>query len=152
MISREEALERIGYSLRCLEHMAARIRDPTYQGEGLVDDITLAALVHVSITQRPAMRRMMDLVDAIGLYAEIGGPIENVRGAQYGFEPEAFRAAVKAWRARPTRGRGSGRTAPLWPLVAEAVRSAGIQPPAPETIRKEHERWRKARGRPSTWR
>jgi hypothetical protein len=151
MTSRAEALDRIRRAVLRLNHMAERIADPAYDGEPLADDIARADCVFEVITTQPASRRAMDLVDAIGLCADSGVQLERVGALAGGwsFDPEALRAAVKAWRAPPPRGRGSGRTATLWPLVADALRSAGVAPPSPESLRKEHERWRKARGRPA---
>jgi hypothetical protein len=146
--ARKEALDHIRWAIAGLEAMAERIGDSAYGGEPLEDDADLAAHV-VEAMKRPGSRRLMDLVDAIGLCASSGLALESVRnvGGGWGFNPDALHAAVKAWRAPLPKGRGSGRTSSLWRLVHAAVRSAGAEPPSPESLRKAHERWRRARGR-----
>ena len=148
---REDAVARVRSTIRGLEILAGMIEDPSLNGEPLWDAIDIAEYVSDAMLHVPESRRMMRLVDAIGMYADshLTGDALGRVGGGYGFEPAAFRAAVEAWRAPPTHGRGAGRTRTLWPVVAGALRSAGVAPPAPDSIRKEHERWRRARGRPA---
>jgi hypothetical protein len=143
-----EAIARIRDMRLALDALARMIAELP-KGEALEDALALVSAAHGALTRKPDHRRNMELCDAIGLVAASGIEPEGEIGSGWGFEPAAFRAAVVAWRAPMRRGRGGGQRRILGRLVHEALRSAGATPPSPESLLKQHERWRKARGRQS---
>jgi hypothetical protein len=145
---RAEAQKAVRRAMSVLTTIAEWLDDPAFEGEPAVDVVETAERIEAAI-EWTETRRTMGLVDAIGAIADSGVTVAGGVGQGYGFEEGALRLAVEAWRAPQVRGRGTGRRRKLWPLVWAAVRSTGATPPAPESLRKQHERWRAERGRPA---
>lgn len=97
--------------------------------------------------QHAAMQLVVAIRDAASEVLSGDLSIEDVRFRREFFgsdwpvsvDDDAFRKAVRAWvvsEAPAKRGRGAGRVPEKWRPIQEAARSAGLNPPAPQSIRK----------------
>jgi hypothetical protein len=142
---REATLSRIRYMRLVLDTLEILIGSQECRGEALDDALRTADAAHETLTGASDGTHHMRLVDAIGLGAASGLPLETVGlvlGSGYGFKVDPYREAVKAWRDPAITQRE------LWNAVRAALRSTGIAPPTGASLRKMYERWRKVRGRP----
>jgi hypothetical protein len=150
---RAAALARIRRAIRALGTLSEILEHPATCEAVAADTIAWADRVCGAVESKPDRWRHMELVDAIAMMADSRLiPRENIGpfGAAWGFDPAAFAAAVDAWRAcddHPGHGKGIGRPPSKWEPVAAALRSAGVPPPTPDTLRRQHEDWRRDRAR-----
>lgn len=148
---RAAALARIRRAIRTLGRLGELLEHPATSEAVAADAIAWAEGVCRAVESKPDRWRHMELVDAIAMMADSRLiPVENVGtfGTAWGFDPSAFAAAVVAWRAcddHPRHGDGTGGPPSKWEPVAAALRSAGVPPPTPDTLRRQHEDWRRER-------
>jgi hypothetical protein len=146
---RSAMLARARRVIQHLETLAEIIEQPTAAAAVVADAVAAVDRVCAAL-ETPDKERNMHLVDAVALAAEFRRQGVAITGEGWGFAPQAFRAAVDAWLAsdeHPKRGPGRGRAPAKWKHVAAALRSAGASPPDADTLRRQHEDWRRDRAR-----
>ena len=150
---RAAVLARLRRAMRALGTLSEILEHPATCDAVAADAIAWAERVCCAVESKPDRWRHMELVDAIAMMADSRLiPVENIGafGMAWGFDSSAFAAAVEAWRAcddHPRHGKGAGRPPSKWEPAAAALRSAGVLPPTPDTLRRQYEDWRRDRVR-----